>query len=362
MAGHLSQSNIAKPTLQDTNRQMMYVHFPPEWHPQQAVMLTWPHADTDWVSQLPETEQVFINIAQAVCEREDLVIACHDENLRQRVNRVLAEADVKDNFATFVVPSNDTWARDHGPISVYRDGRRELLDFTFNAWGGKFAADLDNQISKTLHQAGAFGDCRLTTPNLVLEGGGIETDGRGTLLATSRCVFSPQRNPDLSRDDLQVRLSELLGIRQFLWLDHGELEGDDTDSHIDTLARFSDPHTLVYVQCNNPDDSHYHELQAMEQQLHGFHDADGQPYRFIPLPWPQPKYNAAGQRLPATYANFLIINKAVLVPTYRDLADKRALDTLAACFPAHEVIGIDCLPLIQQFGSLHCVTMQVPVL
>jgi agmatine deiminase len=205
-----------------------------------------------------------------------------------------------------------------------------------------------------------FGELPLERVSLVLEGGGIEVDGSGSLLATERCLLAPTRNPGLGRAALEERLGELFGLKRVLWLRHGALAGDDTDSHIDTLARFCDARTIAYAACDDPSDKHYDELGAMAEELRGFRAADGRPYQLVALPWPRAKRDAEGNRMPATYANFLIINGAVLVPTYRDPADRLALDCLGRCFPGREIIGIDCLALIQQHGSLHCVTMQLP--
>ncbi|MFL6647021.1 MAG: agmatine/peptidylarginine deiminase, partial [Sulfurifustaceae bacterium] len=234
-----------------------------------------------------------------------------------------------------------------------------LLDFQFNGWGGKYAHDLDNLITRRLHEGDAFGSTSLETIDLILEGGAVEVDGSGTLLTTSRCLLAPTRNPRLAREAIEQELRDWLGLNRILWLEHGALEGDDTDSHIDTLARFCDARTIAYVTCDDPSDTHYRELKAMEAELKAFRAADGSPYRLVPLPWPRAQYDE-DRRLPATYANFLIINGAVLVPTYRDPADAVALRRLGECFPGREIVGIDCLPAIAQNGSLHCLTMQLP--
>jgi agmatine deiminase len=259
-----------------------------------------------------------------------------------------------------IAPSDDSWSRDHGPITVYRNGSPWLLDFRFNGWGGKYRAEQDDALTRRLHGAGVFGATPLQSIDLVLEGGSIENDGVGTLLATSRCLLSPTRNPGLFRADLEATLRELLGIERILWLTHGGLLGDDTDGHIDTLARFCDRETIAYVTCPTQDDPHYAELAAMEQELRSFATVEGRSYRLVPLPLPQAKHDESGRRLPATYANFLIINGAVLVPVYQDPADAVVLERIASCFPGREVVPIDCVPLIRQFGSLHCVTMQLP--
>lgn len=334
---------------------------PAEWAPQSAVMLTWPHVHGDWRPYLDRVEPVFVQIAHEVSRREKLLITCFDTAHRDHVGKLLNEAGADSaRIQWHIVPSDDSWVRDHGPITILSDGHPRLLDFTFNGWGGKFEADLDNRITRRLAEAGAFGACPVETISMVLEGGGIETDGKGTLLATSRCLLAPTRNPDMSKEQIEARLGALFGIRHMLWLDHGYLAGDDTDSHIDTLARFCDEHTITYVACDDPADEHYAELRLMEQELQAMRTLDGQPYRLIPLPWPQAKLNEDGKRLPASYANFLIINGAVLVPTYDDPADELALERVREGFADREIIGIPCLPLILQYGSLHCVTMQLP--
>ncbi|MEW6648313.1 MAG: agmatine deiminase family protein [Pseudomonadota bacterium] len=334
---------------------------PAEWSPQSAVLLTWPHRHGPLGRILQQVEQVFIQIARAVAAHERLIVSCLDDEHRAHVQTQLAVARVDlGQVHLAVAPSNDVWARDHGPITVLRDGQPLLLDFAFNGWGRKYPYDLDNALTRTLHQQQVFGTTPLESIALILEGGSIESDGRGTLLTTRHCLLNPQRNPEYDCVGLEGIFAQVFGSRRVLWLDHGELEGDDTDGHIDTLARFCDEHTIAYVRCDNPHDSHYAALLEMERELKAFRDNEGRPYRLVPLPLPSPKRNEHGQRLPATYANFLIINGAVLVPVYDDVLDTVALERLAPCFPGREIIAINCLPLIQQYGSLHCVTMQLP--
>lgn len=335
-------------------------YLPPEWAPQSGVMLTWPHPGGDWAQRLADVEHVFATIAREIVRRERVLIACYDPAHGAHVEAMLGAAEVDTARVILkIAPSNDTWARDHGPITVLCRGQPVLLDFGFNGWGGKYPHDLDNRITRRLHETGAFGRIPLETLDMILEGGSIEADGSGTLLTTTRCLLAPSRNPGLSKQQLGQELSEWLGLNRILWLEHGRLEGDDTDSHIDTLARFCDSRTIAYVACDDPHDAHYRDLKAMEEQLKSFRAADGSPYRLVPLPWPGARYDGE-RRLPATYANFLIINEAVLVPTYRDPADSVALERLKQCFSNRDVIGIDCLPLIAQYGSLHCLTMQLP--
>ncbi|MDH3310832.1 MAG: agmatine deiminase family protein [Gammaproteobacteria bacterium] len=336
-------------------------YLPPEWAPQSGVMLTWPHMHGDWAKRLKQVEPVFVEIAKQVSLREKVLIACYDRSHHDHVSKRLAEASINmDRVILQTVPSNDTWARDHGPLTVMCAQEALLLDFGFNGWGGKYGFDLDNQITRRLYAMDVFQETPMQTVEMILEGGAIEVDGSGTLLTTARCLLAPTRNPDMTREQLEERLKDLLGLNRILWLHHGYLAGDDTDSHIDTLARFCDSRTIAYVRCDDRSDEHYAELKSMEDELKTFRAADGKPYRLVPLPWPRAKLDEDGNRLPATYANFLVINGAVLVPTYEDPADSEALRRFAECFPVREVVAINCLPLIYQFGSLHCVTMQLP--
>jgi agmatine deiminase len=264
------------------------------------------------------------------------------------------------NIRFYETGNNDTWARDHGGITVYKNGKPLVLDFAFNGWGGKFEAGLDNLVTGRLGESGAF-DCPLENHNgFILEGGSIETDGFGTILTTEYCLLSKTRNSNYSKSDVEDYLSQKLGARHFLWLSKGYLAGDDTDSHIDTLARFISPGLIAYVKCTDTSDEHYQELAQMEAQLLEMRDKSGMPYKLAPLPMAPPIY-FEGERLPATYANFLIMDKAVLFPIYNCSTDSTAIETAKSIFPGKEVVPIDCLPLIVQHGSLHCVTMQYPI-
>jgi agmatine deiminase len=331
---------------------------PAEWEAQDGVLLAWPHMDSDWGDSLEAVEPVFIRLAREIsrCERV-LIVAPEIEPVRERLRDGRVDLE---QVRLYQMPTNDTWTRDFGPLTILEEGRPVLLDFGFNAWGLKFAAHFDNQITGKLARSGVFGSHEVRIPGLILEGGSVESDGAGTLLTTSACLLSPNRNPHLDRQGIEQALGGLFGVTRVLWLENGYLAGDDTDSHIDTLARFCPDNTIVYVQCDDPRDEHFSALTAMEADLQGFRTNDGRPYRLVPLPWPKARFDQSGQRLPATYANFLLINGAVLVPTYQDIQDKAALATMAQIFPQRKIIGIDCLPLIPQHGSLHCVTMQIP--
>lgn len=331
--------------------------FPAEWHPQSAVQLTWPHAQSDWAPILNEVTECFVAIAREIAKREKLLIVCAGEaEVRRRLGNI-----PQDNILFREMPANDTWARDHGGISVYVNGKPTVYDFTFNGWGMKYAANYDNLITRTLFRSGAFSPDTgvVNMQPFVLEGGSLETDGKGTLLTTVECIASVNRNEYLSREQLECHLKDYFGLTRILRLENGYLAGDDTDSHIDTLARFCDEETIAYVQCADADDEHFVELQAMEKELKAFRTAAGKPYRLVPLPMADPVvWN--GERLPATYANFLIINGAVLIPFYSSDKDAIAKETLQKVFAGREIIGIDCRALIKQHGSLHCVAMQYP--
>jgi agmatine/peptidylarginine deiminase len=333
---------------------------PAEWEPQSGVQLTWPHPQTDWASRLDAVEPVFAAIGAAIARHQSLLVVCQDLEHRAHVLAQLSRAGADlDRVQLGIAPADDTWARDHGPITVIADDRPLLLDFLFNGWGGKFPADQDNLLTRNLAAQGRFGTVPVQHIDLVLEGGSIESDGAGTLLTTRQCLLTPTRNPHLSQEDIEERLREHLGAERVLWLEHGHLEGDDTDGHIDTLARFCDAVTIAHVVCEDTSDPQHAELARMVDELSRLTTLEGQRYHLIPLPLPAAIVEN-GQRLAATYANFLVINEAVLVPIYGDPADAVALERLGAAFPGRAVVGIDCRELIRQGGSLHCLTMQFP--
>lgn len=399
--------------------------FPAEWHPQSGVQLTWPHAATDWAPILSEVDDCFVRIAFEILNHDERLLIVTPEP--DRISALLAErlpARLLPAVRYFECPTNDTWARDHAFLTLVSPEGPLLLDFQFNGWGNKFPSDLDNQICRHLAfpsisapsssassssavpsspssspssvasssvapsssspSSPRLGAARIRAdhpssplrgryvPHLdfVFEGGSIESDGRGTLLTTSQCLLSPQRNPGLTRQEIEQRLLQYFRARRVLWLDHGYLAGDDTDSHIDTLARLAPSDTILYVQCTDPSDEHYEALQAMEAQLRTFcvlgaagSEGEAEHYRLLPLPMPSPIYDPDdGHRLPATYANFLILNSAVLLPTYGQPAnDELARRQLQRAFPRHDIVPVDCRILIRQHGSLHCSTMQYPV-
>jgi len=339
---------------------MSSVFLPPEWAPQSSVMLTWPRRDGDFARHFEAVERNFMAIAVAIGRHENLHVNVA-QDAPGLAARLVSAGVPNHRLRVYAMPNDDVWARDHGPITVLRDGKPLHLDFTFNGWGGKFPAERDNALTGRLITVDAW-QVPVETVDFVLEGGAIEVDGAGTLLTTERCLLAPTRNPRFGRAEIEQVLKDRLGVSRILWLKHGDLLGDDTDGHIDTIARFCDAGTIAYQACEDRDDPHYADLAAMAQELAAFRALDGKPYRLVPLPLPAALYDPDdGRRLPAGYANFLILNGAVLVPVYGDPKnDPVALQRLRPCFPGREVLPIECRALIHQYGSLHCVTMQIP--
>lgn len=334
------------------------IRMPAEWEKQRAVLLSFPHEETDWhnidnEAELEASLSPFIRIAQAIAYGQAVYIICKD---KEKISSMFCSTR---NMTFIEIPTNDTWIRDYGCISIKENDEVRLLDFTFDGWGGKFEASLDNTVNRTLHQKGYLGITPLEQIDFVLEGGSLESDGEGTILTTSACLCNPNRNGGLSKKEIEEKLHTYLGAQRVLWLDHGYLAGDDTDSHIDTLARLVNKTTIMYVKCEDKNDEHYEALQKMEAQLKSFTTMEGQAYTLIPLPMCEAKYNDEKERLPATYANFLITNDALIYPTYGDKNDTKVGEIFKEVFPDKEIIPINCLKLIEQGGSLHCSTMQI---
>lgn len=339
--------------MSDTTR------FPAEWEPQSAILIAWPNADTDWAARLGEVEDAYIALVAAITRFQPVVVIVADDDIEAYAQARLQSNRIDMAKVRFVgAPHDDTWLRDSGPITLKRgDGGFDLLDFRFTGWGGKYGASKDDRIIERLDAQSLFRDARRQPIDFALEGGGIETDGAGTLLTTWTCLH--ERHPEASREELTAKLAEWLRQDRVLWLDHGYLEGDDTDAHIDTLARFAAEDAIVFQACDDASDSHFAELKAMADEIAALRTRDGQPYRLFPLPWAQPILDD-GRRLAASYANFLIVNGAVLMPGYGDPADAKAVEVMQAAFPDREIVQIDCRPIIWQNGSLHCLTMQLP--
>ena len=307
----------------------------PEWEKQEFIQLVFPHKNTDWKPYLNEAIETFIKIAYTIAHYEKVLICYEDKNTISHLKHK--------NFTFKKVKNNDTWARDFGAISVKINNEVKLLDFKFNGWGLKFPSNYDNLISRKIFDI-------YKSYNFVLEGGSIDTNGE-VLLTTSKCLLEENRNYPMTKEEIEEFLKKELFIKDIIWLNHGFLEGDDTDSHIDTLARFVNKDTIVYCKCYDKNDIHFDELNKMEKEL------KKTPFNLIPIPLPTSKY-FDNERLPATYINFLIINNAVIVPTYNDKYDKTALKIFKEIFKDREVIGIDASVLIRQHGSIHCITKE----
>ncbi len=346
---------------------------PAEWEPQRAVMITWPNAETDWAPYLTEITQTYITLAKIIAQHEKLIIAAQNpEDVRHAISTMLTDEEMA-RTSIYPCPINDTWARDHGPITVkdMADGSRLLLDFKFNGWGEKFDWQKDNAITANLFGQGAFRDTasdRQSAENVrledhtdfVLEGGSIESDGKGTVLTTAQCLLAPHRNQPMNEQAITEKLKDTLGAERIVWLHHGNLIGDDTDGHIDTIVRVCPDDTLVYVGCDDKEDAQYEDFHALEEELKTLRTTEGKPYRLLKLPMPD-AMTYDGERLPATYANFLILNGAVILPVYNQpTKDLAAIHILQEAFPNREIIPLDASVIVRQHGSIHCITMQIP--
>lgn len=332
--------------------------FAAEWDPQDAVIIAWPHAGTDWAYMLDEVTACYVEMSRSILQDDEMLIIIAPD--ADEVKQALGYDIDWQRIHVVELPTNDTWVRDYGPITAFAGNQLVLTDFTFNAWGMKFAADCDNQVNSRLNELSIFKLPLINHRDMVLEGGSIETDGNGAILTTTCCLTAPNRNDAMTREQLEQALLKRLGGLKMLWLNHGELTGDDTDGHIDTLARFAPGGVILYTGCDDPSDEHFEPLMLMEEELKQMTDADGNHYHLIKLPLPDATYDEIS-RLPATYANFLVMNHQVLVPVYgQPHKDLIACQLIGEAFPGRRVIAIDCRALVCQHGSLHCATMQLP--
>ncbi len=331
----------------------MYKILPAEWEKQDAILIAWPDIHTDWKDILNEVEKLYLSIVKEISEYEKVIIITLKPII---LKKLFSKQKINIKNIIFIeVPYNDTWARDFAPITIKSDNGFEILDFTFNGWGLKFASNFDNTITRNIAQKGIF-NSPVKTLNFVLEGGSIETNGKGIILTTENCLLSPNRNPEFSKEEIEEKLKFYLGAEEVIFLKYGHLIGDDTDSHIDTLARFVNENTIVYVSPpEDQKDPHYNDLKLMEEELSSLKDR----FNIIPLPFPQAIFNKK-ERLPATYANFLITNESILLPIYNDKNDNLAIEILESIFTKKKIVPINSIPLIKQHGSIHCITMQLP--
>ena len=308
-----------------------------EWENQSFIQLMFPHKNTHWYRTLDEMIVVFQNIAKIISKYQKcLVCYRYDDNIKNIKNQK--------NIIFKKVSSNDTWCRDFGAITIKKNKTYKLLNFQFNGWGNKFKHNLDNKINQKIFN-------NIKNIDFILEGGSIDSNGNNTIITTEKCLLNKNRNKSYSKKQIQKCLHKYLGVKKTIWIKNGYLIGDDTDSHIDMLARFVSKNTLVYIKCTDKNDKHYKELKQMEKELQKTN------FKLIPLPWIKPILYKK-QRLPASYVNFIILNKAILVPTYKNKSDKKTLKIFKKIFPRKDIIGIDSLKIIRQGGSLHCLTMQ----
>jgi agmatine/peptidylarginine deiminase len=335
---------------------------PAEWEPQRALLVVWPHGKTDWSTELPAIERLYVKLVELVCLYQPMIIVYQDAEHQQVIQHHLQRLTPPRYPYHFIqIAINDTWVRDYGPLTVLDSLQRPVfVDFRFNGWGGKFLATNDDAVSAQLAQSGYFYDTGYQMSSLVLEGGAIETDGHGRLLVMRRTVIDNARNPGWTQAAIEQELFRLLGIDDCLWLEHGWLTGDDTDGHIDTLARFVDEQTICYAACQTITDPDYHSLQALHEELTRLRTRTGQPYRLLPIHQPAPIFDQHGQRLPATYINFIVLNRAIIVPIYDDPMDRQALHQFAQAFPHHTIHACNSRITITQGGSLHCLSMHLP--
>lgn len=336
--------------------------FPAEWALQGAVLLIWPHDGTDWAARLGDAEKAFGAFAAAITRYEPVVIVCRDRRVRERVLGQLAALGCsRAAVGTVILDTDDTWARDIAPLSVTDGGLPMLVDWGFNGWGNRHAHGRDSVFGQNLIDSAGFATLGYQRTQTILEGGAVDTDGAGTLLVNKPTVLGPSRNPDLDETQAEALFQRHLGIERTLWLDVPPLAGDDTDGHIDTLARFCGPKTIAHAAPNaSGTDPNADALAQLAEQLATLRTAEGEPYDLIPLPGPEPIADDGGQPLPATYANFLIVNGAVLLPSYAEAADGPAVERLQAAFPNRTAVPVPARTFITEAGSLHCLSMQLP--
>ncbi len=316
-----------------------------EFEEQSFTQILFPHAKSDWAEYLNEAEGTFINIIHAIIKYQKCLVVCND------LEAVKSRFSPNDNLYFVAYETDDTWARDCSVLCVQNGNAIELADFIFTGWGGKFDAQKDNAMSKAI---AAHYSKPLVSYDFILEGGGVESNGEGIILTTSECVLNKNRNYTFTAEQITQKIKDTLGANEVLYLNHGYLAGDDTDSHIDTLARFISKDTIMYVKCDDIADEHYWELKLMENELQAL--SKSHEFTLIPLPMTDAVYFDE-ERIPATYANFLFVNGAVIVPTYNTAQDEEALEIFKKNLPHLDIIGVDCSVLIRQHGSLHCVSM-----
>lgn len=320
-------------------------------------MLAWPYDGSDWTPVLRYAQKTCADIIAAARQFQPVVLCVRSDDVLSEQS--WTDSGGKHPVWIVVADYDDTWVRDTGPLTVMdSNGKPAWANFRFDGWGGRSHHPLDTTLTSRLSESSLFDAVPVHNYDYVLEGGAIESDGAGTLLTTTRCWRA--RDAQFSRSAVELQLAQHLGAQRVLWLNHGELLGDDTDSHVDMLARFAPEDTLIYQGCQLPQDPHYPFLQAMARELESFRTLSEQPYRLLELPMPTVMGKGA-YRCPVTYANFMVLNNAVLVPTFEDSAtDEQAIRVIGTAFPERQVLGVDSRVLITQGGALHCASLQLP--
>jgi len=329
------------------------IRLPAEWEPQQQVLLTWPHKYSAWRGQLPEIDKFYVQATNIISQFQYITLIAYDKEHQQHIKKQIKD-EYSHNIKITCIQTNDTWIRDYGPITVYNNQNPMLLNFNFNGWGSKFPANLDNLVNTQL--------IKKKQPHkdfsLILEGGSIDSNGDGELLTTESCLLTNTRNKNHTKEKLEIFFKENLGIKKTHWLQNTTMLGDDTDGHIDMFARFVNKKTIVYAKSHHPNDPNAIALNKLEQQLTLLRNSQGEQFNLIPLPQPQAiMWNQ--QPLPVSYINFLLINQAVLVPTYNVSQDKTILEQFQTIFPQKKIYGIDSSILIRHGGSIHCASMNL---
>jgi agmatine deiminase len=338
-----------------TPRSLGY-YMPAEWHAHAATWLAWPHKEASWPGKFDPIPALYTRLVQALAPFEHVNILCGGPHVAEQAQAMVGALS---HITLWDIPTNDAWIRDHGPTFLLGPGQpAALIDWGYNAWGGKYPPfDLDDAVPQHI---GRRQGRRVFAPGIILEGGAIEPNGHGTLLTTEQCLLNPNRNPQLSKSDVERYLCEYLNVSNVLWLGGG-IEGDDTDGHIDELARFVNRNTVVAPLEDDESDANYAPLRENFDRLKSMRDEEGRPLEVVPLPMPSPLYHD-GQRLPASYCNFYIANGVVIAPVFGDAADAPAMDLLRSLFPGREVIALPARDLVWGLGAFHCITQQEPAI
>ena len=334
----------------------------PEWHTQAATLLVWPHRYSDWANMLDEISVCYLELTHAISQSQHVILIYFNQEHKLYITRLCHEHGCNmQRIIMLQIETNDTWVRDYGPQLLLGNNEFQYLDFEFNAWGEQYACRLDNLFSETLFKSAASAQCQYHRAPLVIEGGNLEFDSHATLLTNIACIKRNMVNTSIDTQALINSIKHELSVKRVLTVDVPPLLGDDTGGHIDTLARFIDDDTIIYTECHDSNHPNHSCLLLLKTQLKALTNKQGKPYRLIPLPMPK-KLIELGKNIyaPASYVNFVFINDTILVPTHDDEHDQIALEIFTNACPDRKIVGVNALPLLKQFGSLHCATLHIP--